>query len=163
MWIDFKSIEYRKDIKSKAGNTFDGYILSGNKRGYQDDPDDPNWEKVLFDSQAVTVIERGVARPNQSLVGYLQTVCKEGDLLALKSEKRGRFWEITTIENLSENKPQYTPLTEEEFDKLRAQQAAVPTPPAATRQSAPVSNGYQQQPNGTFPNHPVFGSDDIPF
>lgn len=124
MWITFQSIEEKKNIPSRNGKTYDAWILSGIKRGYDGEPDAP-YEKIIFPETAVAVREKGVVRRNQSLLQYLQKACKPGDTLIIKSEKDGKFWRVVSIENRNDNVPSYEPLTDEQAAMLREKQAVV--------------------------------------
>lgn len=113
MWVKFDNIEFKKGIVSKSGNTFDAWVATGTKQGFQDEPDKP-WEKYFFDNQATTIVERGMLRPGCSIVQFLQKGVKPGDTISIKSERDGKFWRITSMENVANQKPTYEPLPEEE-------------------------------------------------
>lgn len=121
MWLTFESIEEKKNMPARNGKTYDAWVLSGIKRGYEGSPDEP-WSKVIFPQTAVAIREKGVLRRNQSLLQYLQKACKPGDTLIIKSEKDGKFWRIVSIENRNENVPTYEPLTDEQAAVLREKQ-----------------------------------------
>lgn len=130
MWVEFNSIESSDKITSRAGKTFPGWIAKGTKKGYDGAPDSP-WEKIFFDNSDTTIIERGVARPGISIVSFLRDGCKAGDTLVIRNEREsnGKFWRITSIENISQKKPAtYKPLSDEEITALQLKQCgAEPT------------------------------------
>lgn len=109
MWVEFDKIEYQKGIMSQKGTVYDGYVATGTKRGYQGEPDAP-WRKIFFDTQATTIIERGLNRPGCSIVEFLQKGVKHGDTLCIRSEREGAFWRIISMENIAGSKPTYEPL-----------------------------------------------------
>ena len=47
MWFIFDSIELNHDLVSRAGRTFTGYVLKGERKGYDKDPNTP-YEKILL-------------------------------------------------------------------------------------------------------------------
>jgi hypothetical protein len=122
MWITFDSIEYNPKCTSRNGKTFAGWVAKGTKKGFDDEPDSP-WEKVFFDNNATTIIERGISRPGCSIVEFLQKACKKGDTLVIRNERDGKFWRVVSMQNISMDKPSYTPLTEAEVATMQASQA----------------------------------------
>lgn len=113
MWIVFDSITRHDDlVSSKTGNTYTGYVLKGTKKGFQGEPDAP-YEKVFFDTQATTVIEKGVSRPGKSVVQFFQKACKPGDTIIIKNERDGKNWRIVSVENIAGKVPTYEPLPDE--------------------------------------------------
>lgn len=126
MWFIFDSIELKHDLVSRAGRTFTGYVLKGERKGYDKDPNTP-YEKILFENTATTVIEKGVERPNCSVVQFFQKAVSPGDIVILKfSRKGGNMWDIASVEKLggSTELPTYEPLTEEQAQALKSQGVA---------------------------------------
>lgn len=122
MWITYQNVEEKKGLPSRSGGTYDAWILSGIKRGFDGTPDEP-YSKVIFDTTTVSVKEKGVVRRGQSLLQFLQKACSPGDTLVIKSERDGKFWRWSLIENRSGVKPAYTPLSEEQAAAILARQA----------------------------------------
>lgn len=123
MWFIFDSIELKHDLVSRAGRTFTGYVLKGERKGYDKDPNTP-YEKILFENTATTVIEKGIERPNCSIVQFFQKACSPGDIVIMKFVRRGgNMWDITSVEKLGESRdlPTYEPLTEEQEKALKSQ------------------------------------------
>lgn len=121
MWLVFEGIEEKKDMVSRQGKKFDGWVIHGTKKGFQETPDEP-YTKTIFDNQSITVVEKGVVRRGQSLLQFLQKAVKPGDTLSIQSERDGKFWRWTKIENRSQENPSYEPLTDEQADMLRSAQ-----------------------------------------
>ena len=121
MWLVFEGIEEKKDMVSRQGKKFDGWVIHGTKKGFQDSPDEP-YTKTIFDNQSITVVEKGVVRRGQSLLQFLQKAVKPGDTLSITSERDGKFWRWTKIENRSVANPSYEPLTDEQAEQLRSAQ-----------------------------------------
>ena len=121
MWLVFEGIEEKKDMVSRQGKKFDGWVIHGTKKGFQETPDEP-YTKTIFDNQSITVVEKGVVRRGQSLLQFLQKAVKPGDTLSIRSERDGKFWRWTKIENRSQENPSYEPLTDEQADLLRSAQ-----------------------------------------
>lgn len=121
MWLVFEGIEEKKDMVSRQGKKFDGWVIHGTKKGFQETPDEP-YTKTIFDNQSITVVEKGVVRRGQSLLQFLQKAVKPGDTLSIQSERDGKFWRWTKIENRSQENPSYEPLTDEQADLLRSVQ-----------------------------------------
>lgn len=121
MWLVFEGIEEKKDMVSRQGKKFDGWVIHGTKKGFQETPDEP-YTKTIFDNQSITVVEKGVVRRGQSLLQFLQKAVKPGDTLSIQSERDGKFWRWTKIENRSQENPSYEPLTDEQADLLRSAQ-----------------------------------------
>ena len=99
MWLIFDSIEHRTDLESRKGTTYSGYVLSGLKKGYDTEPDEP-YSKILFDGTIVTVIQ-GASKVQMDLVEFFQQ-CNKDDLVVIKQEKAGAEkwnWKITEVEN----------------------------------------------------------------
>lgn len=141
MWVKFDKIEYKDDLKSKrTGNTYSAYVVSGTKMGYKEAPDEP-WQKVFFDNSSTTIIEKGVARPNMSIVGFFTHGLKEGDRIEIKNERIGSNWEIQYIKKMDEI-PTYVPLTEEEAARIAAEQNA----PTRTAPTAPTYTPVNELP-----------------
>ena len=124
MWLVFEGIEEKKDMVSRQGKKFDGWVIHGTKTGFQETPDEP-YTKTIFDNQSITVVEKGVVRRGQSLLQFLQKAVKPGDTLSIQSERDGKFWRWTKIENRSQENPSYEPLTDEQADLLRSAQKPV--------------------------------------
>lgn len=121
-WITFERLEYDPAMVSRTtGKTYAGYRLQGIKRGYGNMPDAP-YEKVLFDNTTATVIEKGVKRPGMSVIEFIKKAVQPGDTIDMKQQRRGQFWEITTIENITNKTPTYEPLSDSEAERLRLSQ-----------------------------------------
>lgn len=123
MWITFNSIEYNPNLVSpKTGKQYAGYIVKGMKQGYPFGSPDVPWQRTFFDTSTCTVIEQGINRPDKSIVQFFQKAVKPGDKVEIKSEKNGAFWDIVSIENIT-NKgrevPTYEPLSPEEIARLK--------------------------------------------
>ena len=136
-WITFESIEKKDDLVSKAGNKYSAWVLRGTKRGYKADPD-TQYEKILFENRAVTVIEKGIERPGISIVQFFLNGCKPGDLVILKSVQKNGRWEIESVENRAYTNAaaDYEPLDAAEINAMKAaapQMVADPTRPAAPK------------------------------
>lgn len=148
MWIVYDTCKL-EDLESKAGNKYTAYALRGTKKGYKGEPDAP-YIKPLFENSMVTVIEKGVARPNQSIVGFIHAMCNPGDTLELRFDRSGGMPELATIENKSNFKPEYKPLTDEQVADMQAAQAMANAPaPAPVQQTTmnqmpPQANGAPQ-------------------
>lgn len=125
MWFIFDKIEERKGLKGRSGKEYDAFVVCGTKKGFQGEPDSP-YEKTIFPNTPVTVIEKGVTRPNQSLVQYFQKACHPGDTIIITSEREGRFWRWAKVENRStSNVLSYEPLTDEEAERIRKSQSVL--------------------------------------
>lgn len=146
MWFTFQNIEEKKNMPSRTGKTFDGYVVTGIKKGF-DGAEDTEYTKVIFDTQVITVIEKGVTRRGQSLVQFLQKACKPGDTLVIKSERDGKFWRWASIENRAEAKPSYTPLSETEAEYLREkQESSFPSDAQPWNAPAEESSSVEERP-----------------
>lgn len=123
MWFIFDSIELKHDLVARSGRTFSGYVLSGERKGYDKEPNTP-YQKIVFENTATTVIEKGIERPNCSVVQFFQKACNPGDIVIIKFSRRGgNMWDIASLEKLGESKdlPSYEPLTEEQAQALKSQ------------------------------------------
>lgn len=146
-WIVYEGLEYETDRVSKAGKKYDCYVMKGTKKLYPDG-EEP-YAKVFFDNSSTTIIEKGVARPNISVVQFLQKGCNPGDLLVIKNVRRGGKWELESIENRTTNRGggtvnDYEPLSKEELNDMQNKMMGYesdPTRPAAptTPQMAPIN------------------------
>jgi len=123
MWVKFNSIEFKEDMKSKrTGNTYSGWVLDGTKMGYKDEPDVP-YSKVFFDNQVTTVIERGVRRPNVSIVQFLRKAVQPGDIVEIRNVRNPQgTWDVVPMENKAQGVPEYEPLSDEEHARMQAAQ-----------------------------------------
>lgn len=146
-WITFEELTYETDRVGKSGKKYDCYLMKGIKKGYDGTPDEP-YEKVFFENSATTVIEKGVARPNISIVQFLQKGVNPGDMIAIKNVRKQGKWEIESIENKTASKGgfvvDYEPLSDAEAMQLQSQQMQPeidPTRPAApaTPRMAPLN------------------------
>lgn len=122
-WVVYEKLEFEPELTGRSGKKYSGWKLYGLKKGYGSMPDMP-YEKTLFDNSTTTVIEKGVKRPNLSIVEFIKKACKPGDLIDIKNQRRGQFWEIVSIENIAGKNTTgtYEPLTDEQADRLRSQQ-----------------------------------------
>ena len=146
-WIIFDSIDFEQNRKSKAGKPYDCYVLRGIKKGFDGAADEP-YEKIFFENSATSIIEKGVVRPNVSIVQFLQKGCNPGDTISIKNVRRSGRWELESIENKTAAKSgtaaDYEPLTNEQLEQLRSMQMPAmsdPTRPAApaTPMMAPIN------------------------
>ena len=138
-WITFDSIEFKDNLVSKAGTPFSAYILKGTKRGFAGEEDKP-FEKILFEGRPVTVIEQGIARPGISVVQFFQKACKPGDLVIMKSIRKGTRWELESVEKgrTSGGAADYVPLTEEHVKNAPDNQDFSDTTRPRTPHQAPL-------------------------
>jgi len=97
MILVFESIEEVKDKISRQGKRYDCWIVRGKKKGFEGAPDMP-YEKTIFPTDTITVLEQGISRPGCSLLQFLQKACKPGDSLTIKSERDGKFWRWANIQ-----------------------------------------------------------------
>lgn len=143
-WINFDKIQAETRKSKNTGNEYQCHVMYGIKRGVKGEPDAP-YEKVLFANQPITVIEKGVRRPGQSIVKFLETANK-GDLIVIKNVRNPQNpnqWMMDSIENRSQNvELDYKPLSDEEADKLRAMQQ----PMQAPMMNAPMMPQMPQMP-----------------
>lgn len=131
MWFVFDNIEHRTDLQGQSGKTYSGYVVTGTKRGFDGAPDAP-YQKVLFENQSCTIVERGIPRPGMSIVQFFQKGVKPGELLVIKSEREGRFWRWSTITKRDEVIPTYEPLTDADVQNYKQNNPTVNvTAPAA--------------------------------
>jgi len=137
-WITFESIEFNPKCVSKKGTTFAGYVMKGVKRGFDGAADEP-YSKFFFDNSATTVIEKGIERPNVSIVQFLQKACASGDTLVFKNVRRGGKWELESVENrtLTNTASDYEPLTDEELLIMRNKMPVMDVPNDPTRPATP--------------------------
>lgn len=122
MWFIFESIEYKPNLIAKSGATYSAYVLKGEKKGFDKEPNTP-YEKKIFDNTATTVIEKGIERPNCSVVQFFQKAVKPGDTVIVKFVRRGTtMWDIASLEKLEyrNDVPTYEPLTEEQASALKS-------------------------------------------
>lgn len=139
MWVKFEDIKFVEGMMSKDGKSYSGWVASGIKKGYGEEPD-KEWQKTFFDNSTCTIIEKGILRPGLSIVQFLQRGVKPGDTVEIKSEKDGRFWRIVSMENISNRVAEYTPLTDEQIAHAQVSSAALaqPAAPASTEQYTAV-------------------------
>lgn len=123
MWFKFENIEEKHDLVGQSGKKYSGFVVTGMKKGFQGEPDTP-YQKTLFSNQAITVIERGITRPGQSVVQFFQKAAQPGDMFDIKSEREGKFWRWISIAKLEDNNPTYEPLTDEQVKAYEMVQAA---------------------------------------
>lgn len=99
MWLIFDKIEFRTDLESKKGKQYSAYVVTGTEKGFQEDPDKP-YNKIIFDDAVVTVVQ-GTKEVEMNLPEFFK-LCKEEDLIAVKSEHIGPEkwrWRIARVEN----------------------------------------------------------------
>lgn len=136
MWLTFNSIEYKPNLVSpKTGKEYSAYIVKGMKQKFPMGSGEEEWQRTFFDTTTATIIEQGINRPNKSVVQFFQKAVRPGDKVEIKSEKAGAFWEIVSLENIT-NKgrevPTYEPLSPEELESIKNMTApTIPAPPAA--------------------------------
>ena len=120
----YDSVTQVKDRISKQGKRYDCWVVKGSKKGFDGSPDLP-YEKTIFETDTITVIERGINRPGCSLLQFLQKACKQGDSLTIVSERDGKFWRWASIQKYEGRTnrplPTYEPLPDhlEEDESLR--------------------------------------------
>lgn len=138
MWLTFNSIEYKPNLVSpKTGKEYSAHIVRGTKQKYPMGSGEEPWERTFFDTSTATIIEQGISRPNKSVVQFFQKAVRPGDKVDVKSEKVGPYWEITSLENIT-NKgrevPTYEPLSPEEIQEIKnmTQQPFPPAPAAGS-------------------------------
>lgn len=140
MWLTFNSIEYKSNlISAKTGKEYSAYIVKGMKQKYPAGTGEEPWERTFFDTSTATIIEQGINRPNKSIVQFFQKAVRPGDRVEIKSEKSGLFWEISSLENIT-NKgrevPTYEPLSPEELESIKSMTTqSTPTPTVAGSES----------------------------
>lgn len=109
----FDSVEQIKDRVSRQGKRYDCWVVKGKKKGFDGAPDLP-YEKTIFETDTITVIEQGITRPGCSLLQFLQKACVPGDSLTVVSERDGKFWRWASIQKYtgkgSKPIPTYEPL-----------------------------------------------------
>lgn len=82
MWVAFESLTKEERISKKTNEAYECYVMRGTRLGGKDTPDE-DYEKILFDTTAVTVIEDGgMEFPNSSAVQFFQYL-KPGDVVTL--------------------------------------------------------------------------------
>jgi hypothetical protein len=139
-WIKFEKIEFKDNLKSKAGTPYSAHVLTGIKKGYDGAPDEP-YQKTLFENVPTTVIESGVERPGISIVSFFSKGCLPGDTVIIKNVRRAKGWEIASVENLRLSRgpaaKEYTPLTDDEKTAVVEEYADVTRP--STPQMAPLN------------------------
>lgn len=126
MWFIFDSIEKVDNLVAKSGKKYSAYVLKGEKKGMDDEPNTP-YEKKLFDNTACTVIERGIERPNCSAVQFFQKAVNPGDIVVVKFKRRSTtMWDIDSLQKLGDRAdvPTYEPLTDTEVALLAKAEAA---------------------------------------
>lgn len=136
MWFQFSSITER-EFESKQGKPYTAFELVGIKKGWKTDPDS-EWSRKIFKNDAVTVIEKGVKRPNISLVSYFQKAVKPGAMVKIVQERNGQFWDIVSVEDISEGAS-----SPEEY--TLPEQAANPSP-AEVVEPEPKADEYTPAP-----------------
>lgn len=125
MWLIFDSLEHKTDLISRKGTTYSAYVLKGTKKGMAEKPDEP-YEKILFETTACDVIEKGITRPNCSVIQFFQKAVKPGDTVVMKMVKGSgpNMWNIESLENLRTKIPTYEPLP----DTVEAVPVVTPAP-----------------------------------
>lgn len=125
MWIKFESIEFKKGLKAKSGRLYDAWVFKGMKKGFENEPDTP-YEKTFFDNTTTSVIEKGVTRPNISIVSFLQHGCEPGDMLVVQFAKSGprRNLDVESIRNLTKDNStntaqKYVPLPDNDANDVK--------------------------------------------
>lgn len=128
MWLIFDSIELQSGLKSKrTGATYDAYVIKGEKKGFQDEPNTP-YEKKVFPDSSATIIEQGIERPNLGIVPFFQKAVAKGDTVIIKFRRTAGGWDIESLENLHRKAPDYQPLSQEEIAAHSAAQQATASP-----------------------------------
>lgn len=126
MWFQFESLSYEEGRTGKTGTKYNAWVMRGLKKGFGGDPDTP-YEKVLFDNVASTIIEHGIARPNQSVLQFFQKAVAPGDIVKIKYVRNGTRWDFDTLEPLTKTVPTYEPLTPEQITQLQVSAAVSPS------------------------------------
>lgn len=125
MWLKYEGIEFKQGLVSKAGKRYDAWILKGQKKGFNDEPDTP-YEKTFFDNTTTTVVEKGVNRPGISIVSFFKNGCDVGDTVIMTYTKQGprRNLDVETVRNLTKDgnrstAMEYTPLSDDDADTVK--------------------------------------------
>ena len=126
MWFKFDKIEFKSGLVSKnTGKSYDAYIVSGWKRGFDGEPDE-EYTKTFFDNSTTTIIEQGIRRPDKSVVQFFQKACRQGDTVVFKNVRNGKTWNLESLENISNGRrnpgADYEPLTDEEISSIKKAQ-----------------------------------------
>lgn len=159
MWVIYESME-KKELTSKAGKPYVAWSFEGTKKGMKSkgEPDTP-YQRSFFDNQLVTVIEKGVVRPNVPVVQFIQKACKPGDQIELKFDRSGTMPVLTTVRNMSDDVPVYEPLSDEEATQLLASQnsGGSAVAPGANQSAVPSMGNGAVAPaqHATFEHAPV--------
>lgn len=99
MWLIFDKIEFSDSLMSRKGTAYSGYVVTGMKKGFETDPDEP-YSKIIFDN-TFTTVKQGDNSATMSLVEFFKA-CQSGDLVVMKSERAGAEkwnWKISEVEN----------------------------------------------------------------
>lgn len=142
MWVDFEKIELRSDLTSTKGRKYSAYIVSGNKRGWGDEPDDPTWSKPVFPDAMSKVIDRN-GEMEMALHEFFE-MCEPGDLIAIENKKENGYWRMVSVEN--KTRPV---LSKNQTSQQEAQPQAVSGPDtlsaATTFVMGLIQNGYYEK------------------
>ena len=128
MWFQFDTLAFEEGRTSRTGTKYNAWVLRGKRKGFKGEPDTP-YEKVVFENTTGTVIEKGINRPDCSVLQFFQKAVKPGDIVKIKYVRNGQRWEFGTLEKLNDAaNPTYEPLTDEQVSSIKAAQAAVVAP-----------------------------------
>lgn len=95
MWFIYESLTHRNDLESRKGDKYSAYVLEATKKVYKGD-DEP-YSKIIFENTFVKIIDR--KGETEMVVNEFFDMCQPGDLIDMKSEKNGDFWNIVSLEN----------------------------------------------------------------
>lgn len=124
MWFQFETLAFEEGRVSRTGTKYNAWVLRGKRKGFSGEPDTP-YEKVVFENTTGTVIEKGINRPDCSVLQFFQKAVKPGDIVKIKYVRNGQRWEFGTLEKLNDAaNPTYEPLTDEQVNNIKAAQAA---------------------------------------
>ena len=96
MWVVFENLEFRTDLESKKGNKYSAWIMSGIKKGWQEEEDSP-YSKQFFDGTFVTVKDRK-GEVEMDMKEFFEA-CEPGDTVVLENKKDGANWKVVSLEN----------------------------------------------------------------
>lgn len=123
MWFQFEECVFEEGRTGRSGNKYNAWVLRGKRKGFQGEPDTP-YEKVVFENTTGTVIEKGITRPDCSVLQFFQKAVHPGDIVKIKYVRNGQRWDFGTLEKLNEYAtPTYEPLTETQVAQIKQAQS----------------------------------------
>lgn len=130
MWVEFDSVMFEPNLVSKKGKPYSAWVMKGTKKIYGDAPDE-EYRRIFFDNSTVTILEKGVSRPNINVVSYLKHL-KKGEVIEMKFVRAGDAQELDTIQKIADKSDtgvEYTPLSDSEAERQATATEGVETPP----------------------------------